>query len=412
MSTINVAKPHDIEDPEPVIKLVQAIDINIFSVILSAVILAAASNRRERGMAQNNLFILLVTSNILMNILEICAWIFDAQVGAAGPVFRSLNLAFNTLYYALATIPVMLWLLYANYQLFRQKRTLLIAAAATAPAILADAVLSVLSPGTGWYFNVDNANHYHRGPLFLIHVLFVYGILLAVCLMVLVFRKRLDKRTFRALILFNIPPFVGSVLQVAFYGLLLNWVAVTISILIIYLYIQDRGLNTDYLTGTYNRRHFESIIQNRIRRSEPGQSFALVLADLDGFKKINDLHGHNAGDEALKTAVGLIRRNLRRDDLIARYGGDEFYILMEMSDDGALKRAIQRIYMDFEQYNRASSLPYAIELSMGGEVYNPASGMGADHFLRHVDVLMYMEKTRRYAAREEARQEVPDVQGR
>ncbi len=82
---------------------------------------------------------------------------------------------------------------------------------------------------------------------------------------------------------------------------------------------------TDALTGLSNRRRFEQVARNLQRHGTP---FALVMADLDHFKLINDTHGHEAGDRALVRFAHQLRHHFRADDLVARYGGEEFVILL------------------------------------------------------------------------------------
>lgn len=83
---------------------------------------------------------------------------------------------------------------------------------------------------------------------------------------------------------------------------------------------------TDTLTGLSNRRNFESFARSLQRQGTP---FALVMADLDHFKLINDTHGHETGDRALVRFAHQLRHHLRADDLVARYGGEEFVILLQ-----------------------------------------------------------------------------------
>lgn len=83
--------------------------------------------------------------------------------------------------------------------------------------------------------------------------------------------------------------------------------------------------NTDMLTGLLNRRSVEA----RVRRFAQGSGYAVLLADLDHFKKLNDTHGHDAGDRALKTFADVMRRSLREMDLAARWGGEEFMAVLE-----------------------------------------------------------------------------------
>lgn len=87
--------------------------------------------------------------------------------------------------------------------------------------------------------------------------------------------------------------------------------------------------NSDSLTGLYNRAYFEEFLAAEIRRSQRySKSFAIGMVDIDRFKNFNDTYGHAAGDEALKLVAGILRRAVRRSDLVVRYGGEEMVIVM------------------------------------------------------------------------------------
>ncbi|HBP38063.1 MAG TPA: hypothetical protein DD640_04860 [Clostridiales bacterium] len=378
------------------INLVRLIDTNLFALIILAILLFTYRRKYEKALIQQRLFYLLILLNMLLILLDSFGWVFDASIsGQASPAYRQANLAANMLLYMMSPMPPIVWFLYAHFQIFHNYRHLKKLIVGLALPLLVNTFLSIASLWTGFFYSVDAANYYHRSPGFFIHMIIIYGILGATCLMVLLNRKQLERRTYWAMLLYALPPVIGSILQVLFYGLSLNWTSTMISVLIVYLNIQDRGLNTDFLTGTYNRRHFQQIITNRIRGIGSDRSFAVILCDLDRFKKINDQFGHKAGDEALQNTVQILQRILRKDDLIARFGGDEFYLLLELSDDAALQSAIRRIYREFDRYNQNSILPYRLELSMGGAIYDPKSDLTADQYLRQVDLLMYQEKARR-----------------
>ena len=86
---------------------------------------------------------------------------------------------------------------------------------------------------------------------------------------------------------------------------------------------------TDPLSGTFNRRHLLDRVDAALRDMEAGgRPFCLVMLDIDHFKRINDAHGHAAGDEAIRTSVAEIRRHLRASDSVGRIGGEEFAILL------------------------------------------------------------------------------------
>lgn len=87
--------------------------------------------------------------------------------------------------------------------------------------------------------------------------------------------------------------------------------------------------NFDELTGIYNRRKFNELFDSETERAKRyNQPLSLVLLDIDHFKMINDKYGHNEGDEVLKAIAEILRKHLRRSDVYARWGGEEFIILM------------------------------------------------------------------------------------
>jgi diguanylate cyclase (GGDEF)-like protein len=95
----------------------------------------------------------------------------------------------------------------------------------------------------------------------------------------------------------------------------------------------ERQANTDGLTELPNRRHFEEALETEISRVERFDgSLALILADLDDFKQVNDRYGHQAGDDVLRTFADILRTTVREIDLPARYGGEEFAVLLPQTD--------------------------------------------------------------------------------
>jgi diguanylate cyclase (GGDEF)-like protein len=111
--------------------------------------------------------------------------------------------------------------------------------------------------------------------------------------------------------------------------LLLGLFSVLCVVIVVRLRGQRRLSSYDSLTGLLNRAYFDQFLAAEIRRSKRyGESFAAAMVDLDRFKHFNDTYGHAAGDEALRTVAGVMRRSVRRSDLIARYGGEELVLIM------------------------------------------------------------------------------------
>ncbi|SHG85798.1 diguanylate cyclase (GGDEF) domain-containing protein [Thermosyntropha lipolytica DSM 11003] len=148
----------------------------------------------------------------------------------------------------------------------------------------------------------------------------------------------------------------------------------------------------DYLTGVYDKRFFRERLQSLCRKGE-GRKFALLFIDLDHFKEINDALGHQAGDELLRDIAGQIEQSLPAGSLIARYGGDEFVILIE---NGVEKEEIYTIACHIIEV--ISNKPFKreernffVSASIGIAFY-PEDGEDADTLIKRADIAMYKAK--------------------
>jgi diguanylate cyclase (GGDEF)-like protein len=110
----------------------------------------------------------------------------------------------------------------------------------------------------------------------------------------------------------------------------------------------ERQSMTDGLTGLYNRRSLDRLLMREAALSERhGHALAVVMVDLDGFKKINDLHGHAAGDHVLRAFADCVRITLRKTDLAFRYGGDEFVVGLPQTTLAQAQQVMQKLRQAF-----------------------------------------------------------------
>jgi len=146
---------------------------------------------------------------------------------------------------------------------------------------------------------------------------------------------------------------------------------------------------TDPLTGLYNRLRMMEVLDNEVRRSRRlRHPFAVLMADLDLFKKYNDAHGHQAGDAVLKR-IGAIMREASRDvDFVARYGGEEFLLMMPETEIDAATKLAERIRRKIAD----EKLPAGkITLSLGVAAF-PLHGDGPDLLIAAADAALYEAK--------------------
>ena len=149
----------------------------------------------------------------------------------------------------------------------------------------------------------------------------------------------------------------------------------------------------DPLTGLANRRLFDLLAERQlIMALRNGYSLYLLYIDLDNFKKINDLHGHRAGDQTLQLFVEKVSGKIRKTDIFARLGGDEFVILpCRMTDLEALKHLCDKIM------NLTAEIPHILNLntelgcSIGVSKF-PVNGKSLDELIKSADTSMYKSK--------------------
>lgn len=159
--------------------------------------------------------------------------------------------------------------------------------------------------------------------------------------------------------------------------------------------LQNESL-IDALTGLYNRRGFNTLIDNHLKLAQRTRApFALVFLDLDGMKQINDELGHAQGDRALVETASLLRGLVRQSDILARLGGDEFVLLLTAIDGDAEATIRHRLNERLHQVNAQSGRRYQLSISIGIVIANPEAPLVRDALLARADDLMYQEKQRK-----------------
>jgi len=153
-------------------------------------------------------------------------------------------------------------------------------------------------------------------------------------------------------------------------------------------------VQVDSLTGLYNYRHFLQLAAQELERTRRnGQPTALIMVDLDHFKKVNDDWGHEAGNLTLRSCASLMKNELRKIDIPCRYGGEEFALLLPATElpqavvvANRLRLAIQQTPIEF------AGQQFSVTASMGVDVSLKEEDLTPGQFVERADAFLYQAK--------------------
>lgn len=160
-------------------------------------------------------------------------------------------------------------------------------------------------------------------------------------------------------------------------------------------------LGTDLLTGLKNRRFFDQELGKALKaihlkedhgRSgpKPLREFSLLFIDLDTFKRVNDKFGHLAGDSVLKEVAGIITTSVREDDVVARFGGDEFYVLLPRTNEDSALTVAEKIRANLEK--DIELMKFGVTASIGVRSVDQSNAAKPETLIEHADKAAYKAK--------------------
>ena len=251
--------------------------------------------------------------------------------------------------------------------------------------------LSIISAIYPFFFEIIDRTTYIRGPFYSLSLVLQYFYLIFPTIMLINNRKKIHSYKFYPLFLFVIPPMIGGIIQAFFYGILIIWPLLTLSILMVFIFVQSQLIKTDYLTGLMNKRAFESHIE-KIDNIKNNTKLSAIYMDLDNFKNINDKYGHSIGDEILRIFASKCQETFYKADYLARIGGDEFVVLLYISEQNELEKLIDELKQKLVDINKTKQFAFDISFSYGSNIYDEENFASINDFLNQSDRLMYNNK--------------------
>ncbi len=255
---------------------------------------------------------------------------------------------------------------------------------------------------TRWIFYVDKyTNLYTRGKFCFIHMIATYGYLGSASCFALfktIKCRRSNKMCCTYILVFVMVPIVSGIITTINPYFNIVWIFILISLFVLFTQVQFSQIVRDGLTGVNNRNSFD----NYIYSISDGKAFSscLFMIDINFFKDINDTYGHPEGDQALEQTAKILSQIFKEENcMIARYGGDEFAVLI-LSPDPMQKVSVNAealrlaLYKAFAEYNSSSGKPYELTISAGYSFMMGRDEAAAQELIKSSDTDLYREKQR------------------
>ena len=371
------------------------IEVNLVGVVLLLTMLFYMGKKQRKGLGgEQKYFIRMLILNALILVADNGIYLLR---GHASPGLILLNHGVCIAYFVMHSWFCYNWVRYVLLRLYPRYRPGGTVHVLLLLPTLASTVLAAISPWTGWVYTISGDNVYHRGSF--VWISFAASLVYWLVSSALILREwRHPSRSREAgeygtLFFFPVLLLFGNLLQLRFYGLSIVWVCAAISVLILFIDIQNEQLSRDELTGLFNRRQTNAQLLWEVNHLHAAEDLLLVgMMDVDDFKQINDRYGHLSGDHALSVVAKALREHSRKSDFVSRYGGDEFLLIGHVKTEADAETIFLRMKGALDAESRAEKLPYSLSLSVGYTLSRPGDDVTMDSLLNAADGNMYAAK--------------------
>lgn len=365
-----------------------SLQLSIYSVFILLLIFVNLKREYHLLDFKVKLFRYMILSLMIYILMDV---LFISIDGTSYFFTRSVLLYGNALQYAVLCLIVFLWYFYNDYYIFKDLVHFRKWLPLTILPLIVNFIFSLLSPWFGYFYTINAQNVYIRGDLFYISAVTTYMYASLTALLIHFNRNKIRKADYAPLMFFIIPPALAGMFQTLNFGVLLISPSITFSFLVAFIYIQSKNMELDFMTGLYTRKELEYYSDMLSKRKSSRKLYGGMMIDIDNFKGINDVFGHDIGDKVLMEVSDAFLKSFRNTDFVARIGGDEFVAICEVQSIHDLEIIIDRIRGHVKQINEQKQFDFSINLSIGYDLWD-FNQMSKEEFMIHIDKKMYLEK--------------------
>lgn len=366
-------------------------EINLLCIVMLAAIFLGAWQVGFDASAKKTTFLCAVVSLAVANLCDLF-W----NLGLTGAIGFSdtAKWLIDCFYFLTFGVSALSWFWYSEMSGNGTKPKKRSVALSALPLVLLLGLL-IVTRFNGCLFYFDAEGEFHRGSLYYLQHILTYG-----CVVIASFRQLSGKRMTGDRVerfikwLTAAIPLVFAILQIAFQSLPILSVGASVSLLMVFTGSLESMVSVDPLTGICNRREFFRRAENAIGGLNPrhGKQLYFLFIDVDSFKQINDVFGHDNGDRVLRTVAGAIRSVCEKTGgLCGRYGGDEFAIVQTLYQTEDISVFLRMLNDCVEKRCAAEKLRCHVGLSIGVAKYHPGEESLED-LISVADAKMYEVK--------------------
>jgi diguanylate cyclase (GGDEF)-like protein len=364
--------------------------VYIYAILVLLIVFIAMNSSKQMKRLGHNYFNKIVLFTLLMLVFDMCHELLDGYPGVVNAIAMRF---FSVLIYAFPSIIAGVWLFYVYELIYLKKPKIDIIMILILLPLIINVFVSFLSLFVPLFFYITSTNEYVRGSIFIASLLILYVYMIVPIFIVITNKRRLQYFKFYPLVFFTIPPMIGGIIQAFNYGILILWPMFSLSIFVMYVFIQTKLIALDYLTGLMNKGAFENYVSSfNINRKN---SISIIMMDLDGLKIINDTYGHLIGDEVLRVFATACIESFDKRDYIARIGGDEFVVVSSLSNKEEIKMYLDKLNFNLRKIGLINGMPDTLSYSYGFDIYDPKKESSLRSLIESADQKMYINKAQK-----------------